>query len=164
MADGFVVGGQVSGLAFKLASVIRQKRFSHMYAEGLALELLGLLPRSTAFTRERSEPHWLKSIEDALHEHVSEAITLLRVCQDIEIHPSHVGRTFKRFRGCSMSQYVRQLRIQQARIQLLHPEKSLAEIAALLGFSDQSHFSRVFKRETGMSPKQFQKNSTLKTS
>lgn len=151
-------------MAFKLASVVGQKIFSRLYAEGLALELLGLLPRARSFTRERSEPPWLKLIDEALREHASETITLRKVCDDVGIHPSHVGRTFKRFRGCSMSQYIHQLRIQQARMHLLHPRKSLAEIAALLGFSDQSHFSRVFKREMGISPKQFRKNSMLKTS
>lgn len=155
--EGFAIRGQVSGLAFRLASLVREVNFNQLCAQGLVLEMLGQLPRSRCITKEVSEPRWLKSIEEALRASSSESIVLRRVCENHGIHPSHVGRTFRRFRGCSMSTYIRRLRLEQARDHLLQSERSLTEIATLLGFADHSHFSRVFKGEMGVSPREFRR-------
>ena len=64
----------------------------------------------------------------------------------------------KYFDDLSFGDYIRKLRIEKA-IQLLNdPKYSLSEIAYLTGFSDQSHFTRIFKKVTGKSPSVYKKN------
>jgi AraC family transcriptional regulator len=58
-----------------------------------------------------------------------------------------------------VGEYVRNLRIERATLQLAQTELSLAEIALAAGFSDQSHFSNLFRQRTGFSPSRFREAS-----
>jgi len=69
----------------------------------------------------------------------------------------HLSRIFRRCNGEGIGEYVHRLRIRSACEQMLTPRKSLAEISLETGFADQSHFTRVFRRITGMSPGAFRK-------
>jgi len=88
-------------------------------------------------------------------------LSLKEVSQSLNVHPSYLSREFsKYFDDFSFGDYIRKLRIEKA-IQLLNnPKYSLSEIAYLTGFSDQSHFTRIFKKVTGKNPSSFKKNIT----
>jgi AraC-like DNA-binding protein len=64
---------------------------------------------------------------------------------------------FRQIHGCTVGEYVRKLRINAACHDLNDSEIPLAEVALTSGFADQSHFSRVFKRQVGMTPGAFRK-------
>jgi len=59
--------------------------------------------------------------------------------------------------GEGIGEYVHRMRVRAACEQMLAPQRSLAEISLATGFADQSHFTRVFRRVTGMSPGAFRK-------
>jgi AraC family transcriptional regulator len=82
---------------------------------------------------------------------IAETATLL------DVHPTHLARTFKSLVGCSMGEYVRRLRIEEAARRLASGAGPLVEIALDAGFADQAHFSRVFKQVTGHSPGAYRK-------
>jgi AraC-like DNA-binding protein len=70
-----------------------------------------------------------------------------------------VSREFsKYFSNLSFGEYIRKLRIEKAVDLLANPDHTLSEIAYLTGFSDQSHFNRIFKAQTGQNPSDFRKN------
>jgi AraC family transcriptional regulator len=75
----------------------------------------------------------------------------------VGVHPVTLARAFRRAFGCTVGEYVRRLRIERAARQLADSDLSLAEIALGAGFSDQSHFSNLFRRHTGLSPFQFRR-------
>jgi AraC family transcriptional regulator len=129
--------------------------------EGFALALLGEIARTGA-PRERTgaKPGWLLRALDHLHAHYLEPISLTELALKIEIDPSHLARTFREFYGCTMSEYVRKLRIEKTRKELLATDKPLSTIAYDAGFTDQAHFSRVFKQLTGLTPGAFRKAAT----
>jgi len=79
--------------------------------------------------------------------------------QGLATGPAYLSREFsKYFDDLSFGEYIRKLRIEKA-IQLLHAQKySLTEIAYLTGFSDQSHFTRIFKKHTGKNPSAYKKS------
>jgi len=70
------------------------------------------------------------------------------------VHPVHFARTFRRVYGCTISDYVRGLRVARAML-LLRGTAPLDEIALAIGFADQSHFCREFKRVAGVTPGEF---------
>ena len=63
-----------------------------------------------------------------------------------------LARGFRKAYGCSVGAYLRWLRVARAARRLAETDAPLAEIALAAGFADQSHFSNVFRRETGLSP------------
>ena len=70
------------------------------------------------------------------------------------MHPVHLARTFRRVYQTTFAAYVRDLRIECARRELAG-RAPLSDIAALAGFADQSHFSRLFKQHTGLTPSEY---------
>jgi AraC-like DNA-binding protein len=75
------------------------------------------------------------------------------------VHPSYLSREFsKYFDNLSFGDYIRKLRVEKA-IQLFQdPKLTMADVAYLTGFSDQSHFARIFKKTTGKSPLVYRKS------
>jgi AraC family transcriptional regulator len=70
----------------------------------------------------------------------------------VGVHPAHLARVFRRAHGCTIAQYRTKVRVQRACGLLALPEASLAQIAAEVGFADQSHFTRAFVSVVGAPP------------
>lgn len=92
-----------------------------------------------------------------LDEHLSENISLNEWANAVGIHRVQLLRLFRRQLHISPHQYYLNRRIQQAKI-LLKQGTPLDETAYELGFADQAHFQRTFKRYTAVTPRQYQKN------
>ena len=82
--------------------------------------------------------------------------TLDELIHHADVHPRHLMRVFRRFVGCSIGEYLRRHRIRHAQ-GLLQTPMSLASVAAEVGFFDQSHFAKAFKRITGMTPGEYRR-------
>ncbi len=96
-------------------------------------------------------------MRDRLHDDPAAHISLGGLAREVGVHPVTLARAFRRTYGCSIGEYVRRLRIVGAARRLEASDQSLAEIAMAAGFADQSHFSNVFKRQTGLSPSAFRR-------
>ncbi len=107
-------------------------------------------------------PVWAKDLKEIIQDQIDTNLTLSlkEVSQSLNVHPTYLSREFsKYFDDLSFGDYIRKLRIEKA-IQLLDdPDHTLAEIAYLTGFSDQSHFNRIFKKYTGKSPSEYRKRA-----
>jgi len=125
---------------------------SPLAIEGLVLELLAAISRCGVKIRGRIAPHWLGRAEEFLRVHFSEHLNLVTVSEAVGVHPVHLAREFRKYYACTAGDYIRHLRIEYACREIARSASSLAEIASAAGFSDQSHFSKVFKRLTGMTP------------
>ena len=68
---------------------------------------------------------------------------------------SEISRQFHHYFGCTISDYVRRVRIGRAQSLLSRGDQSVAEVALACGFCDQSHFTTAFGRLVGMSPRQW---------
>ena len=111
--------------------------------------------------KKTKPPAWTAELRDIIQNHVDTnlSLNLKTVSEDLDIHPTYLSREFSRyFDDLSFGEYIRKLRIEKA-IQLLESStNSLSEIGYLTGFSDQSHFTRIFRQHTGKSPSEFRKN------
>lgn len=141
--------------------LVEPDAFSALAAEGFLLELLAHIGR-LAKERSANGSAWMRRVEDFLRCSFTEQIGLGEAAAVAGVHPVHLARVFRRQHGCSIGTFVRRARIDAARDQLTRSDASVAEIAMGLGFADQSHFHRTFKRVTGMTPTQFRMRSQLK--
>jgi AraC family transcriptional regulator len=156
-------GGTPSHLAARL-----YREFQHMDAlsplamEGLMLELLAEASRTTVPDHaERVPPRWLREARELLNAHGRETPSLEGVAGAVGVHPSHLARAFRQQFHCSVGDYVRQIRIERACRLLSASETPLAEIALDLGFADQSHLCKTFKRAIGVTPAAFRRTHRL---
>ena len=95
-------------------------------------------------------PHVRRS-RSYIDEHWSDAISLADLSNVAGVSPFHLHRMFTRQTGMPPHAYQTQLRINHAKV-LLRAGHSLAEIASITGFADQSHLTRHFHRSVGVSP------------
>jgi hypothetical protein len=109
----------------------------------------------------RKVPQWAKELKEIIQDQIDTNLTLSlkEISQSLNVHPSYLSREFsKYFDNLSFGDYIRKLRIEKSIELLKDPKYSLSDISYLTGFSDQSHFTRIFKNHTGKSPSQYRKN------
>ena len=149
-------GGPLGAMFMKLYSeFLQMDSASPLAIEGLTLEMLAEASRRQVKAADRTPPRWLAQALELLHAQFSEHLTIAQVATSVGVHPVHLAREFRKFYRCTIGEYIRQLRIEHACRALYASDAPLAAIAAAAGFSDQSHFSRTFKRLIGVTPAEY---------
>lgn len=151
-------GGQVLWLGMKLFREMHSGAADELAIEGLLAELLACVacpPRERAPERTKARPPWLGRVLDKINAEYAERLTLDHLSGEAGVHPVHLSRVFRRLTGQGIGEHVHRLRIRAACEQLLQSDMPIAEIGLAAGFADQSHFTRSFRRVTGMSPARF---------
>ncbi len=122
------------------------------------------------FLKEKSIPKiigtkkihtWARELKEIIQDQIDTnlSFSLKEVSQSLNVHPAYLSREFsKYFDDLSFGDYIRKLRIERALVLLSNSKYSLGEIAYLTGFSDQSHFTRIFKKHTGKNPSAYKKD------
>ena len=127
---------------------------SVLIAEGLVLEMLGYAARKET-PADKSPPKWLLDIVEKLEDEFLEIHTNTALAKDVGVHPVHLARTFRRYYGRSIGYFIKEKRVNLAMQLILQGDHSLAEISCASGFSDQSQFTRAFKKIAGITPGAF---------
>jgi AraC family transcriptional regulator len=152
-------GGTPVWLATRLYDELRNvDSAAPLVIEGLTLQLLGEVFCRPPAAVEQRPPRWPRRVQDLLHARFAERLTLDTIAHEVGIHPDRLCHGFREQCGCSVGEYVRQLRIEFACRQLTTSDAPLVEIALAAGFADQSHFSKIFKRRMGMTPTAFRRH------
>tara|TARA_R110000824_G_scaffold401145_3_gene610910 strand:+ start:4324 stop:4929 length:606 start_codon:yes stop_codon:yes gene_type:complete len=113
---------------------------------------------STIARRRGGLARWqIKRVDSFIDSHIDSAIHTPQLAAILNLSVSHFTHAFKDTMGIAPLTYVTKRRLVLAREAMLGHEKSLTDIALSHGFCDQSHFSRMFRRETGLTPKMWQR-------
>ena len=105
-------------------------------------------------------PTWVKELKEIIQDQIDTQFTfdLKEISNNLALNPSYLSREFsKYFEDLNFGEYIRKLRIDKAIGLIQNSGCSLTEIAYLTGFSDQSHFTRIFKQATGNTPSTYKK-------
>lgn len=124
---------------------------AHLALESAGLELLAALGQGAAL---RHPPPWLPRVEALLREG-PEGLDTAALAREAGVHPVYLARVFRRFLRASPGEYLRRARLEQARAWLAAPGARLVEVALASGFTDQSHFTRCFRRAFGTTPARY---------
>ena len=95
--------------------------------------------------------------------HLYDSITVSSLCRGLYISKSKLYYISKQTFGMGITDYIRHARINRAKILLETTNKPIMSIASTVGFCDANYFSRSFKSEVGMTPKEFRKLKNAKT-
>ena len=135
-------------------------RLDELAAEELVLALLrsaldGDAPRSEP---AHSTRRLIRRTKEFLEAHASSPIRLRDTARAVGASPAYLTDVFRRVEGVPLHQYITQLRLSRALVELPHTE-DLTTLALDLGFSSHSHFAATFRRAFGCTPSQF-RNAT----
>ena len=92
---------------------------------------------------------------DYIYSHIKERITINDLAEHTGFSPSYLSHLFKDEVGISISDYIREKKVEKAQNLLKFCDYSLIEIANYLSFASQSHFIQVFQNQVGMTPKKY---------
>ena len=122
--------------------------------------VLDAVSREIGISNDRSQrrPAWIKTVLDYLDDTFDQSPSLREIAHEIGVHPVYLCRSFSNHLGVTFGQYMRDLRLLRAwqLVSIGHGGK-MSEIAAETGFSDESHFSRTFKRAYGLPPARYRR-------
>jgi AraC family transcriptional regulator len=121
-------------------------------ADDLLFELLGVVAGAPA---ERAPGPWLASALELMHEEVTRPLRVAEIAARVGVHPVRLARAIRRRYRCSVSEHLHTVRIERACQALRATNTPVVEIAASLGYADQSHFTRVFAARVGLPPSRY---------
>lgn len=152
------------GVALKSA-LTRHGTSSRLYAETLVNTLILHLLEHYSTTRPilsecisgKLSQYKLQQVLDYINAYLDRDLSLKELATVVQMSPHYFSQLFKSTTGITPHQYVIRCRIEQAKNLMRQNRLSIAEIATQVGFVDQSHFHRYFKRLVGVTPKNYQK-------
>jgi len=142
------------------AKLYREFSLSDIYSEVSVEVLLLQICETLSSLKEINTQNnltWVNRLKELLHYDTS-TLSLDYLSNELKIHPVHISRVASKYLSMSLGEYIRQHKIKKALPLLLDSSNSLTEIAYKVGFSDQSHFNRVFKSFFKMSPSLYRKS------
>jgi two-component system response regulator YesN len=129
----------------------------------MVLQFLSLVTPSLANHRRKREQSAIYSIKNFIEEYYLTKLSLHDLATRFFLSEEHISRAFKETFGINLFEYIMLLRIERAKILLANHTMVIAEIVDLLGFVDASHFTKSFKKHTGMTPKEYRNQLNTKS-
>lgn len=103
----------------------------------------------------------VRKIDDYVRENLDKPIHLDDLANTVFLSPSHLSRTFKQLTGISIVDFIQEQKLNAAAKLLISSERTITEIAGLVGFNDGTYFATCFKNKMGLSPKQYRKTHNI---
>lgn len=122
--------------------------------ESLLLGILSNIEHEAARARKNMN-HIIKRTLQYIDHHLSEDISLEAISEVVNTNPSYLSRVFKKECGETLTEYTTRRRLERAKELLLQPDQLVYQVSELVGFNDPAYFSTIFKKYTGVSPKEY---------
>jgi AraC family transcriptional regulator len=138
----------------RVLRLARQSEAGHDAIADAVMEAIAALSGNSDESH-RSAPRWLMLVREAIDDSPTRALRVRALAGAADVHPVHLAREFRRYFGVSVTEYMQRRRAQRAADLLADTRRPLSSLSYDAGYADQSHFCRIFKRETGMTPQAF---------
>ena len=117
----------------------------------------------TMAVRQKETVHSVQIVKcmDYIGHHLHEKITMEDLAKHVNLNETYLSKLFRKETGLSVSEYIRDKKVEEAQGLLRYSEKTSIEIATDLGFTSHSYFISVFKKVTGETPKDY-RNRTFR--
>lgn len=113
-----------------------------------------------AFDFERVRySHTVYQVIQYLKTHYQQKLTLDDIANQVFLSRAYLSTLFKEKTGEGIFAYLSRIRVENSKVLLMDHTMTLADVAAACGFVDQSYYNKVFKKLTGLSPRQFRENA-----
>ena len=139
-------------------------KLAHFFCEaaGVQAEVYRYRALRFPYTDPEELPYVVKETMHYITSHIDEPFIVKDLAAHLRCHPDFLSRKFKQHTGVDLSLYLQQARVDRAKRLLENPKMDIGTAADQSGFSDRVHFSKVFRRVTGVTPGQFQRQFAAK--
>ena len=122
---------------------------------GTIIGVMGIVRSYEGQRRSLQPMSIIQSTIEYIREHHNERLTVRDLAARAALSPRQLHRKFREAFGLSVREFLVKTRVQAASDSLLNTDEPLAKIAAEFGFCDQSAFTQLFRKYTGLTPRQF---------
>ena len=119
---------------------------------------LSALTNEIVLESQNAEPPLVQKARDYIARHKTEPLSLSAVAKAAGASVFHFCKVFHKATGLKFTDYVARVRLEEARTQLLNPNRRISEVAYDVGFQSLTQFNRMFKRVFGQSPSEFRQH------
>lgn len=151
-----------NGVATKYLHPIYNKFYNKISAlnnlkdlQNLELDMVNTYVNLLIYDVEVTNNFVINKILKHLHLNIESEISLEKLAEDLNLSASYISSCFKKQMGISIMKYAKKIRIDRAKVLLTTTDISILDLSVSLGFYDQSHFSKTFKKFTGVSPSKY---------
>lgn len=132
---------------YELTSVEQILDWLRLFRDGLC--------ESFATHNKDYKNHIVINVKKYINDHIEEKLTLNKVAEAFNISPNYLSVLFSKYNDTGFSDYINQSKIEAAKKMMADGNLKVYEISDLLGFESAFYFSRVFKKVTGISPRDY---------
>lgn len=150
IAKAWLGGRDIRGLLIEICSISSRAELTEQ-----CRQLFGSLTAVIAAGSKQLENDPISTALRYLKRHYVEPITLTDIADRVYLNAAYFSTLFKQRLGKTFIEYMTELRIADAKQRLASTDEKIASLAESTGFSNIRHFNRVFKNETGVTPKEY---------
>ena len=136
-------------------------RYSDEMSAALLTQCLIQMERAEHNILSGNDEALLRALTEYLHTHIQTGFSEEELAADLRYHPYYLNRVLKKHTGETLHHYLLHERIRIAQAMLRAGGKSVEEVGRECGFSNASHFAKVFRKYTGHSPSQYRKSNNV---
>ena len=152
-------------IMFSNADEIRQRIHQTRNSQALQNVIREYLEEILATTREeknRKQDKLVLLVTDYLRTHFHENLSLNSVADEFHMSSFHLSKMFRKSMKKNFIEYLTELRVKQAKTLLMDGTRTITEVAFMVGYQDSGYFSKVFRKATGLSPREFSESVSKK--
>ncbi|RAP78595.1 DNA-binding response regulator [Paenibacillus montanisoli] len=116
---------------------------------GTAAEFLG--------AQEKEVSHTIARVQQYINANLHQEMSREDIAEHVYLNPAYLSRLFRKETGLSLTDYTASLRIQKAKLELSDTNHRVCDVALSVGYSNFSHFTKLFKKTTGLTPQEYRK-------
>lgn len=176
---GYMMFGQVTGNSNKKEIQLRLETLCREYCAPLSIyekinkikyrsdrqirAAAKILDSLTEYIRlkgmvQLSKKRLIKPIEDFIDAHISEPISVERLCREFSVSRTKLYKIMGEYQAGGIASFIHRRRLEKSKLLIKNTDMSVSEIADAVGFADYNYFLRCFKREYGVSTKKYLKS------
>ncbi|PFJ17205.1 AraC family transcriptional regulator [Bacillus cereus] len=159
-----IKGGLPSGIAYKIYELCIQKAENSKDKESLWKLLKNIFCTFADRVKTQKTQQYSKTIsicQNYIFKNIYNPISVKQLAKIANVNPDYLSILFKKEVGIPLSEYIQRERIEEAKKLLTFTTYSLSDICAWLNFSDQSYFTKIFKKFTNETPGKYRKSHVV---